>query len=254
MNYEDLYARYQNLEKNLKDKTKLVTKLQKAIAKQMEGGDLTKCINDTALMRQTSEEVTALLEEIEALVTSFDQKGYIEGGDFAEQLLQQCEQNGVDVKGSFPSFEMFPNKLRVDSNLEIILDRKKVSSIRPYTLVQMVKKVQEKLLKTSFNANRFAAELAKAYDLLISDLGKKPATDQYLKKLYEYMVPMARSRKEYDLQSYAFDLARLYHEGSSVEIKGDRAIQWGTSRESNKAIRILDRSGHEEFLSTIRFY
>lgn len=253
MNYEDLYVRYQNLEKSLKDKTKLVTKLQKAIAKQMEGGDLTKCINDTAQMRRTSEEVTALLEEIEALVTSFDQKGYIGGGNFAEQLLQQCENNDVDIKGTYPNFEMFPNKLRIDSSFDIYLDRKKISSIRPYTLVQTVKKVQEKLLKTSFNANRFAAELAKAYDLLLSDLGKKPGSDQYLKKLYEYMVPMARSRKEYDLQSYAFDLARLYHEGSSVEIKDDRTIQWGTSKDSNKAIRILDRNGHEEFLYTIRF-
>ncbi|HKL57490.1 MAG TPA: hypothetical protein VJ854_03755 [Sphaerochaeta sp.] len=254
MNYEDLYVRYQNLEKTLKDKTKLVTRLQKAISKEMEAGELVKCINDTAQMRQASEEVTSLLEEIEALVTSFDQTGYIESGDFAEQLLLECAVHGIDVKGNFPNFEMFPNKLRFDSNLEIILDRKKVSCLRPYTLVQIIKKGQDKLLKASFNANRFAAELAKAYDLLIASLGKKPASDQYLKSLYEYMVPMSRSRKEYDLQSYAFDLARLYHEGSSVEIKGDRRIEWGPSRDSNKAIRILDRNGNEEFLSTIRFF
>ena len=87
MNYEDLYVRYQNLEKTLKDKTKLVTRLQKAISKEMEAGELVKCINDTAQMRQASEEVTSLLEEIEALVTSFDQTGYIESGDFAEQFV-----------------------------------------------------------------------------------------------------------------------------------------------------------------------
>ncbi len=255
MNYEDLYTRYQNLEKSLKDKTKLVTRLQKAIVKEMEGGDLTKCINDTAQMRRASEEVTALLEEIEALVTSFDQRGYIESGDFAEQLLQQCKENGVDVKGDFPNFEMFPNKLRIDvENQDIYLDRKKVACLRPYTLVQIIKKGQDKLLKASFNATKFAAELVNAYDLALADLGKKAGSDLYLQKLYTYMVPMSRFRRDYDLQSYAFDLARLYHEGTSVEIKGGRMIQWGTSRENKKAIRILDRNGHEEFLATIRFY
>lgn len=254
MNYEDLFIQYQNLEKSLKDKIKLVAKLQKAIAKEMEGGDLPKCIIDTASMKRASEEVTSLLGQIETLVASFDQKAYIQSGDFAEQLLAQCKENNVDVKGNFPNFEMFPNKLRIDSNLEIILDRKKVACIRPYTLVQVVKKGQEKLMKVTFNAAKFATELANAYDLLLADLGKKPASDQYLKSLYEYMVPMSRFRKDYDLQSYAFDLARLYHEGSSVEIKGDRRIQWGTSKDSNKAIRILDRNGNEEFLSTIRFF
>lgn len=254
MNYEDLFVQYQNLEKNLKDKTKLVAKLQKAIAKEMEGGDLLRCITDTASMKRASEEVTSLLEQIEALVTSFDQREYIEGGEFAEQLLAQCEENGVDVKGDYPVYEMFPNKLRIDPNLDIILDRKKIACIRPYSLVQMVKKGQEKLLKASFNANRFASELAAAYDLALADLKKSPGSDQYLQKLYEYMVPMSRFRKDYDLQSFAFDIARLYHEGSSVEIKGGRKIQWGTSRDGKKAIRILDRNGREEFLATIRFF
>jgi len=150
MNYENLFIQYQNLEKSLKDKTKLVAKLQKAIAKEMEGGDLAKCITDTASMKRTSEDVTALLEQIASLVASFDQREYVESGEFAEQLLAQCEANGVDVKGNFPNFEMFPNKLRIDPNMDIILDRKKVACIRPYTLVQVVKKGQEKLLKVSY--------------------------------------------------------------------------------------------------------
>lgn len=254
MNYEDLFVQYQNLEKSLKDKIKLVAKLQKAIAKEMEGGDLPKCITDTASMKRASEEVSSLLEQIEALVASFDQKEYIKCGDFTEQLLAQCEENNVDVKGTFPNFEMFPYKLRFDSNMDIFLDGRKIPCFRPNTLVQVVKKGQEKLMKASFNATRFAAELAKGYDLLLADLDKKTSADQYLKKIYEYMVPMSRSRKEYDLQSYAFDLARLYAESSSVELKDGRRIQWGPSREGKTSIRILDRNGKEQHLSTVRFY
>jgi len=158
------------------------------------------------------------------------------------------------VTGDFPVFEMFPYKLRIDPNMDIYLDRKKVPCLRPYTLVQVVKKGQEKLMKASFNANRFAAELAAAYDLALADLKKNKGTDQYLKKLYEYMVPMSRSRKDYDMQSYAFDLARLYAEGSSFELKDGRKIQWGTSKDPKKAIRILDGYGNEQHLYTIRFF
>jgi len=254
MDYEDLFIQYQNLEKSLKDKTKLVMKLQKAIAKEMEGGDLAKCITDTASMKRASEEVTALLEQIELLVASFDHREYLRCGDFAEQMLLQCKENAVDVKGTFPNFEMFPYKLRIDSNMDIFLDGRKIPCYRPGTLVQVIKKGQEKLLKASFNATRFATELASAYDLLLAHLGKPLGSDQYLKKLYEYMVPMGRSRKEYDLQSYAFDLARLYAEGSSVELKDGRRIQWGPSREGKTSIRILDGNGVEQHLSTIRFY
>ena len=253
MNYEDLFTQYQNLEKSLKDKTKLVAKLQKAIAKEMEGGDLNKCITDTASMKRASEDITALLEQIGDLVASFDQREYLENGHFASQMLEQCAVNGVDVKGTYPNFEMFPYKLRINQDAEILLDGKKLPCFRPNTLVQGIKKGQEKLWKVSFNANRFATELASAYDLLLVNLKKNPKTDQYLKKLYEYMVPMSRSRKDYDMQSYAFDLARLYAEGSSVELKDGRRIEWGTSKDAKTAIRILDGYGVEQHLYTIRF-
>ncbi|MDT4763335.1 hypothetical protein [Sphaerochaeta sp. PS] len=255
MNYEDLFIQYQNLEKSLKDKTKLLAKLEKAISKEMEGGDISRCITDTAVMKSVSAEVTSLLQEIESLVSSFDGKEYIESGDFVSQMLEQCAENGVDVTGSSPNFEMFPNKVRIDvENQDIYLDRKKVACLRPVVLVQAIKKGQEKLLKASFNANKFASELIVAYDLALADLGKNPGTDLYLQKLYNYMVPMSRFRKDYDLQSYAFDLARLYAVGSSVEIKDGRKIQWGTSRDGKKGIRILDGNGREEFLATIRLF
>ena len=64
---------------------------------------------------------------------------------------------------------------------------------------------------------------------------------------------MSRFRKDYDQQSFAFDLSRLYASGID-ETKNGRKFQFGPSRLNNKAIRILDQNGQEVFLATIRFF
>ena len=108
-------------------------------------------------------------------------------------------------------------------------------------------------MKASFNALTFANELADVYDLALLKLKRQPEADIYLTNLYKFLAPMGRFRRDYDQQSYAFYLARLYGSGIK-EIKDGRRIQFGPSREGNKAIRILDSQGREEYLSTIRFF
>ncbi|MBT9138788.1 MAG: hypothetical protein DDT31_01364 [Syntrophomonadaceae bacterium] len=80
-----------------------------------------------------------------------------------------------------------------------------------------------------------------------------PVGDIYLKNLYTLLTPMRRFRRDYDQQSFAFDLARLYaSEVRSVE--DGRQFQFGPSRKINKSIRILDQNGREQYLATIRFF
>lgn len=114
MDYENLYDEYLAYEKAMKEKLKLVTKLQKAIAKNMQSGDLFKSISDTELLYQASEELSELTSNVKALLSNFDAREYMESGLFAQQLLRECEQNNVDVIGDFPVYEMFPYKVRFD--------------------------------------------------------------------------------------------------------------------------------------------
>ena len=75
----------------------------------------------------------------------------------------------------------------------------------------------------------------------------------YLTNIYKVLAPMSRFRKDYDQNNFAFDVARLY--ASDVEeTKTGRKFQFGPSRNNEKAIRILDKEGKEQFLATIRFY
>lgn len=204
-----------------------------------------------------SEAVCAMseaLEDMKSAADSFDAKDYFESGDFAEQLLDACQEKGVDVRGDFPVYEMFPYRIRLDvENQDLYLDRKKVQCMRPLSFADMVKAGQEKLNKASFNALIFVNELSDAYDLALLKQKKNPESDIYLTSLYKFLAPMSRFRKDYDQQSFAFDLARLYT-SDVEETKTGRKFQFGPSRNNNKAIRILDKDGKERFLATIRFY
>ncbi|MDO5425784.1 MAG: hypothetical protein Q4F41_18910 [Eubacteriales bacterium] len=254
MNYENFYSGMQPQEKAVKDNLASLQKLFKAIGRETDLGDIKSLSRDLNAMAEAASSLSAAIEDMKATVSDFDTKTYFENGEFAEQMLADCQEKGVNVRGEFPVYEMFPYRVKLDvENQDVYLDRKKVQCMRPQSLVEIVKNGQEKLNKASFNALTFVSELSDAYDLAVLKLKKRPGADLYLTSLYKFLAPMSRFRKEYDQQSFAFDLARLY--ASEVkETKSGRKFQFGPSRDQNKAIRILDKDGKEEFLATIRFY
>ncbi len=254
MNYEDFYQDMQPQEKSIKDGIASLQRLSKAVHKELESGDIKNLAKDIASMAETAAALTSALEGAAKTVGNFDGKAYFENGDFADQILAVCHERSVDVRGDFPIYEMFPYRVRLDvENQDIYLDRKKIQCLRPSSFVETVTKGQEKLNKASFNALTFAGELASAYDLALLKLDKRPGTDVYLSSLYKILAPMGRFRKDYDQQSFAFDLARLYNSGEDATKKG-RRFQFGPSRDGKKSIRILDKEGKEQYLATICFF
>lgn len=254
MNYENLYQSLLPDEKSLKENLAALQKLFKAITRETESGDVKSLIRDLSAMGDASSALSDALARIKDSVDGFDAQAYFESGEFAEQMLAACQEKGVDVRGDFPVYEMFPYRVKLDTeNQDLYLDRKKVQCMRPQSFVETVRSGQEKLNKASFNASTFVNELADAYDLAILKQKKPAESDIYLTSLYKLLAPMGRFRKDYDQQSFAFDVARLYTAGS-VETKNGRKFQFGPSRDNTKAIRILDKEGNEQYLATIRFY
>lgn len=255
MNYEELYASLQEEEKILKEKLALMQKLNKNMVKETDSGDLKGLSKDISAMIEANLQQEAALQELKNKVDGFDAQAYFENGDFAEQMLACCGELHVDVRGEYPVYEMFPYRVRIDAeNQEIYLDRKKVQCMRPKSFVQNVKAGQDKLMKAAFNEQSFVNELADAYDLAVLKLKKSPEADIYLTSLYKFLAPMSRFRKEYDQQSFSFDIARLYAASGVEKTKNGRRYQFGPSRNNNKALRILDSEGREQFLATIRFF
>lgn len=254
MNYEELYGSLQGLEKSLKEKQASAQKQYKNAVKSTDSGDLKSLSKTLEQLLVGLAEQKSIIESLKQHVDQFDAKAYFESGDFAAQLLEACTEKEIDVKGEYPVYEMFPYKVKIDAEAQdVYLDKKRIPCARPLEFAKQVKEGQDKLNRASFNAQTFLNELADAYDLEILKGKKVPQSDLYLMDLYKLMVPMARSKKDYDLQSFAFDLARL-HASDTKTTKDGRSYQFGPGRKVNKQVRILDKEGRETLLFTISFY
>ena len=255
MDYELFYGTLSEREKKLKEALLAATKANKALEKALEFGDLKNLVSSIEDASEASARLSEAASNALADAKGFDGKAYFASGDYATQLLAECKRLGIDVRGEYPVYEMFPYRVKLDEeNQEVSIDRKKYPCLRPAKLASIIKEGQDKLNKAPFKAEAFLNELSDAYDLALLKLGKTEGTDIYLNVLYKFLVPMARSRKEYDMQAYAFDLARLYAQGIDLLTKGGRGFQFGPSRDLSKAIRVLDDEGKEQYLATIGFF
>ena len=205
-------------------------------------------------LRDSVEVLASAANALDDKMNEFDEKEYFESGRFAEEMLSCFEEEGLDVIGQSPVYEVFPYRIRIDAeNQEIYQDRKKISTMRPLAVAKTVSANRTRLMKSNFNESRFVEELSNAYDLTVLRMGKQRNPDILLSNIYKTLVPMSRFRKDYDQYSFAFDIARLYSSGLE-ETKSGRRWQFGHSREAKNTIRILDADGNEQFLATIKFF
>ena len=253
--YENLMETLKPLQKSIKDGAAATVSAQKKIAKDIETGNLTEA---RKLLEGLKEIATQLITQTEALeegLNTFDVQDYYVSGDFTRQLLEACESRNIDVKGDKGVYEMFPYKIRVVGDAErtgeVWMDRKKVQSCRPAFVADLVKKGQDKLFAAKFDAGVFISELAEAYEVYCVRNGQRVGSAQKLTQIYKCLVPMARSRKEYDMQAFALDLSRAYAEGPDAWISKTtgKRYQFGTGREGS-GIRVLSSTGVESYITT----
>ena len=91
-NYEALLGELSPLSKNVKDAANTAVRLQKAIQKNTETGNLTEVKKSLAAL---GEAIALLQERTDALqdaVDAFDEQEYFVSGDFTQQLLEACAE------------------------------------------------------------------------------------------------------------------------------------------------------------------
>lgn len=258
LDYEQYFTDAQTYAKGLKEKTDAQMKAVKKIQKCITNGDVNALPKLFTTVRDVSSGLDEALEQLETQTLSFDGREYMSNGDFSGQMVECCKQLGVDVQGSFPTYEMFPCRVTINPEAQdVTVDKKHIACLRPQKLVGDIKKELDRLSKAQFNAALFAKELSTAYDLAILKASRKKAcaadAPQYAADLYDILTPMKRYKKDYPKNAFAYDLARLYAEGGTTLDDG-RTLRFDTARDVKKAIRILDRYGTEQFITTIRFY
>lgn len=211
-------------------------------------------------LRQVIEAVSTLTESGERLaqqIRDFDLLEYIQN-TFHTEFYEACKNEGVHLEGDFPRYEAFPFRVEVIPDQKFVLvNEKKVRSLRPSVLAKMVRKEKERLEKAPFNAPNFLRALLTCYDLLVAELrGKTGVTDEVsvpLKKTYATLAPLPRWQKDYPIRFFAFDLHRLLKAGQT-EIDG-RIMELGSVPPSlrRNAIRVVDEAGTERLYGRLQF-
>lgn len=259
MNYEDLLNGVQPALKAIKDGAAAVTKHQKPLGKNMENGNLPEIRKEIAFLKEQTNQLQAQVQEVESLVEGFDFQEYFVSGDFTRQMLDSCAEKKIDVVGEKGVYQMFPYKIKIVADAEhapeVWQDRKKLNSFRPSYVAETIRTGQAKLYSANFNVQSFIADLADAYEtarLRDSKKGVRDGATIDLTKIYKYLAPTARARKEYDAQAFAFDLARAYEAGPDAWVtKSGEKFELGPSR-NNTGYRVLSSTGVESYISTLR--
>lgn len=254
MEYEKLHSQLTTSVKSLEDVVKNLKKALTNIKKQSETGDFTKVSLNVDQAASLLRDGMNIIEQAQSSTKQFDVKEYFQNGDFGKELVTECKAKKMDVQIEAPNYIVFPLTLIVNNEDQtIVVNKKKLGTIRPKAIAEDIRKKRDKMFKAAFNAQAFADDLFMAYTVARAVDEKLAQVEEiYLTDLYNYMVPLARSRKEYDTQSFFFDVARLYTSGINTSKKG-HSFTFGSSRNDKKTFRIRDNEGKEFTLATIKF-
>ena len=261
MVYAEFLEQFKALDKNLKDSINKLASLEKKIGKDVENGDIKSMEKSFALIEDLTKNYLENKEKISDYFASFDYKEYFLSGNFTQEMLLSLKKEDLNVVGEYPVFEVFPTRIKLDAeNQEVVLGKKKISTMRPERFASETKALIDKLESASFNALSFAQDLENAYATCIARENEKANSKKFaygaymvLLDCYKVMVPLSRSRKDYDEVAFAFDIARLYieNEKGGFLTKSGKTISFSTGR--GKGIRILDANGKEQLFSTVSF-
>jgi hypothetical protein len=138
----------------------------------------------------------------------FDERGYLESGAYAAELLEAARERGVRLFEQDERILSYPSVVRVlpgDAALEI--DRKRERRIRPSAVVEHLKALQQR--QPRFRAEAFLESLSRAYRLARADQGRPPGATVRLLDLYQILTVLPGQRQEYSRQEFARDVYLL---------------------------------------------
>ena len=253
-NYEELYAALTPLQKSLKDTVNMAVKQQKTLAKNVDTGNLTEAAKNLATMAEAAGQLAAQVESLKAEIGAFDVGEYFSGGDVAfHRLVKLFDAPAAERTGDH-SADKHRRSRYADDDAQCS-DRAchRAFLIGDHASAGIADQQRQEVGEHGTDHFAFMNELAEAYELSCLKANVRIGSTQALSKIYKFLAPTARARKDYDTQAYAFDLARLYEAGpDSWVTKNGARYTFGTSRDGKNAIRVLSRTGVESFISTLR--
>ncbi|MGV3720070.1 MAG: hypothetical protein ACO1SX_04090 [Actinomycetota bacterium] len=246
---EQLTPAADQLSRHARKVASLAGKLVKATA----SGDMRTV--ETALRDLQGTPLDDATASLATAAESFDYRRYLSDG-FAAEFEAACREAGLPLEGFFPSYFVFPFPVRVDAeNPSVIVNRRRVATLRPSALVAAIKDERDRLERSPFNVTEFLGVLFSTWENLNARLTAKSGVQvrqsQPLKQVYKELVPFARWRRDYPESLFAFDVQRLLL-SNELRVNGWQC-ELERGRKGGNALRLIDHEGQERLIASVNF-
>jgi len=231
-----------------------VTRLEKAL----RDGNLEQAERAAGWLEAALGKKTETLARLKEKLPAFDTPAYLREG-FEEEFLAACREHDLKVTGSFPNYEVFPFRIRIQPDRRLIeVNERVVRILRPWVFAAYLKEQKNRLYKENFNPVRFLDALSAVYDTILavrratSGVKVQGDLDVSLLDIYDRLTPLPAQRRQYPQNMFAFDLHRLYVADAFTASDGRRLVL-GAVRQRGRALVIYDAQGRDYRYGSLRF-
>lgn len=148
-------------------------------------------------------------------------------GKFEQELMDAASAGGLKIHRQDERLVAFPSVVRVlPSDRAVRVDRKRVSTLRPTKLVELLKANQTR--KAKFAPEKFLDVLYRAYRLVAGKEGVGKAVQ--LSSIYEAMTLLPGTSSEYDKTDFGRDMFLLDRSGITQVKSGAKLSLPNTGR------------------------
>jgi hypothetical protein len=179
---------------------------------------------------------------------SFDleETAYLTAGDYAKELLTMAAARGVAMFEEDDRLLCYPSIVRVvpgDSLVEI--DRRRERRLRPSVLIGLLAAAQQR--PPRFRAEQFLESMARGYELVVGNEGKKPAAVVRLVDIWSVLTLLPGQGREYTRPEFARDLYLLDQSGAR-QTRDGQTLRWHASTGTRSAgvLTTVARTGQQQ--------
>ncbi len=248
----------ENAEETRKSATRVVSQAR-ALVKAAQTGNITA-------INRTMEKLKDILMELQEKVSVTDYWPYSEEEELELFTTRfQDELKAAAIEKELTLFERdgilisYPSIVRIlPSDKAVRIDRKKVSTVRPSHLVDLLLANQNK--KSGFKSSQFIESLYAIYSDIVGKGQKDLLTDNgevvLLARIYKLMTALPGASREYDRSDFARDLYILDSDGPYQTRKGNKVSfpsSTGARRRSSDLFSFVGPEGKAVEYYGIRF-
>ncbi len=173
--------------------------------------------------------------------------------EYGERFERACVGMGVRLDGSYPDYRVFPFDVRLRPSEERVwIGRKAFWSLRPEIVANAVKRERDRLWGATFDADKFGAALARAFDVLILERRARSGASSQQVALRDVLALLQLptfGRASYTRDEFAFDIFRYRQTPMSV---GSRHVMLEDMRGVGAGFQIPNARGGWEPVTGLR--